>query len=261
MTPPPVTTTNATEPENRAGPLSQTVVVVNGGSPPHPGSLEFLPTKCTVIAADGGYVHARNLGLAVDVLVGDFDSLHESLVATAAALGTKVIRHAVEKDATDLELALDTGAATHPIDLVVLSGGEGHRLDHLLGAIELLSDPRYESIRISAWFGSAHIVVVRPGQPATFTQHATSSDRFLTLIPVSTNVEGVTTTGLRYPLSNETLRRHRTRSVSNELVGSSAHIEVGSGTLIAIQPNALQKSHNVLGGKEAADSGHSASIR
>ena len=56
-------------------------------------------------------------------------------------------------------------------------------------------------------------------------------------------VEGVTTSGLRFPLSDATLLRHRTRGVSNEFTnaeaGTSATVSISSGALLVIQPSSL----------------------
>ena len=58
--------------------------------------------KGYVIAADSGMDHALALGVEVDLLVGDLDSvLPESI-----PLAKRVERHPWDKDVTDLELAL-----------------------------------------------------------------------------------------------------------------------------------------------------------
>ena len=63
------------------------------------------PADAFVIAADSGLEHAAALGLSVDVLVGDLDSASASAVRAAEAAGVRIERHAVDKEATDLELA------------------------------------------------------------------------------------------------------------------------------------------------------------
>ncbi len=83
------------------------VVVVSGGEPPDPRAASAVPLGAPVVAADSGLEHALALGLEVTVAVGDFDSASPEAVAVAEAAGTRVERHPHEKDATDLELALD----------------------------------------------------------------------------------------------------------------------------------------------------------
>ena len=84
------------------------VLVVTGG--PLPWATGRLPEADMVIAADRGADNAIALGLTVDLLVGDLDSVSEE---TLAACHT-VVQHPIDKDVTDLELALaaavDAGA-------------------------------------------------------------------------------------------------------------------------------------------------------
>src|SRR5262245_11233616 len=107
---------------------SDMVVVIAGGDPVSSAELPDLPAGTRVIAADSGVEHALALGLAVDLVVGDFDSASPESVERAAAAGAVIERHPVAKDATDLELALDAAARTGARHIHVL-GGHGGRLD------------------------------------------------------------------------------------------------------------------------------------
>ena len=99
----------------RRGPPLGAVVVVTGGDAFDPAlaaaALASLPPDVPVIAADSGADHALGAGLSVSHLVGDFDSLHPDTLDRLAAGGTRIERHPVDKDATDLELALDAAEA------------------------------------------------------------------------------------------------------------------------------------------------------
>ena len=58
-----------------------------------------------MIAADKGFEHARALGLKVDVVVGDFDSVSSEQVENIDP-GVTLERHDVDKDESDLALAI-----------------------------------------------------------------------------------------------------------------------------------------------------------
>ncbi|HTL86619.1 MAG TPA: thiamine diphosphokinase, partial [Acidimicrobiia bacterium] len=82
-------------------------IVFAGSGMVAPAVRAQLPRDAFVIAADSGLAVANALGVHVDLLVGDLDSVETSAVEIAEASGTTVARHPAEKDATDLELALD----------------------------------------------------------------------------------------------------------------------------------------------------------
>ena len=78
-------------------------IVLTDGDPVAPPIP--LPTDATVIAADGGLRLSPILGLRVDVVVGDMDSVSAAELAAAEQAGARIERHPTDKDATDLELA------------------------------------------------------------------------------------------------------------------------------------------------------------
>src|SRR5882757_8624716 len=74
-------------PARGRSPHGSTAIVVTGGDPPHPTVRDRLPTGATVIAADSGLDHAIALGLRVDRVVGDLDSVSPEALAAAARAG------------------------------------------------------------------------------------------------------------------------------------------------------------------------------
>jgi thiamine pyrophosphokinase len=53
---------------------------------------------------------------------------------------------------------------------------------------------------------------------------------------------GISTEGMRWQLSNESLAPWVSRGVSNELTGSSGDITVQSGALLVVQPEAFTQN-------------------
>jgi thiamine pyrophosphokinase len=215
------------------GVSEELVVVVSGGEAPGPRAVRAVPLGVPVVAADRGLDYALALGLDVTVAVGDFDSASPEAVADAEASGTRIVRHAAEKDATDLELALDAALALEPERILVVAG-EGGRLDHALSTLLLLASPRYDSAQIDALVGAARVHVVRKervldGAPG----------ELVSLVPVHGPAVGVTTEGLVYPLRLETLDPGSTRGVSNVFEGTHARVSLEAGALLAIRPGAV----------------------
>ena len=209
----------------------RTVVVVAGGHPSTvPSPLPDLPVEITVIAADSGIDLALTLGLHVDVAIGDFDSVSAAGLATVEAAGALVERYPAEKDATDLELALDAAIALEPSHVVVV-GTAGGRLDHLLGSILLLGAARYAGVTVDAYLDGNRLSVIRRSRTL-----AGSPGDVVSLLPAHGPAEGVSTTGLAYPLHGETLPAGTSRGVSNVFATTEAQITVARGCLIAVQP-------------------------
>ncbi len=145
--------------------MTDTVLVVAGGSAPTRRAVEAIPPGARVVAADRGADHALALGLEIDLAIGDFDS------ATAAAVeaARTVERHAVDKDATDLELALRAALAYEPRRILVVGGIEG-RLDHLLGELLILGADWLAGVEVDAVLGDALVHVVRGERVLTGTE-------------------------------------------------------------------------------------------
>lgn len=206
------------------------VVVFSGGDPVDPALREHVVPGARVVAADSGLHHAQALGVDVDVVVGDLDSVADAPLATAVRSGARVEQYPTDKDATDLELALHTAAtlgATH----VRVIGGAGGRIDHFLANLLLLASPDFAPLHVDAYMGDAHVTVVRGQAELTAT-----AGSLLTLLALGAPARNVRTQGLRYPLKGEDLFPGSTRGVSNEFADTDATVELDDGVLLAIQP-------------------------
>ncbi|MFN8035339.1 MAG: thiamine diphosphokinase [Acidimicrobiia bacterium] len=209
-----------------------TAVVLAGGDPASPTLRSFLPEPSVVVAADSGLANAGPLGLTVDVLVGDLDSADPAAVARAERSGTTTVRHPVDKDHTDLELAL-LEASARGARRVVVVGGAGGRLDHLLANALVLSAPAFAHLAIEAYVGDARLAVARPGFPVDLTG---AVGDLCSLLAVGGPARGVRTIGLRFALDGAVLEPGSTRGISNELAAPRASVSLERGTVLAVQP-------------------------
>ena len=202
------------------------VIVVASG----PGPRLDLPDARTVVAADGGLDRAMALGLDVDVVLGDLDSVSSEALAAAEAAGARVVRHPEAKDETDLELALDEAVRLGAKRVLVVASAEG-RLDHLLGSLLLLGAERYAALELDAAVGGAHVHVIRRER-----QLAGEPGDLVSLLALGGPASGVSTHGLEYPLVGETLEPGSSRGISNVFQDACARVVVGEGVVIAIRP-------------------------
>ncbi len=237
----PATAPPGTAPPDGDGAQSHTdVLVIGGGASPPQALRALLRPADQVICADRGYAHALTLGLTPTVLIGDFDSLAPVDLEQARATGVSVEAHSPEKDATDLELALDRAVTGHTGALritVVATPDVGERIDHLLSQLALLAAPKYADAELLAWFGRACVQIVHPTRTVAIRGRA---GELVTLLAIGGEAKGVSTAGLTYPLRDESLSPFSTRGVSNVLSGTAATISVAAGCLAIVRPHALE---------------------
>ena len=212
---------------------AEIVVVVAGGPGANgtvPPLVKALPPHIPVVAADAGVDRALALGLRVTVAVGDFDSVTSAGLRAAADGGVRIDRHPADKDATDLELALDAALELEPERILVLGSDEG-RLDHLLSSLLLLGAERFAGVELDALLGAATVHVVRRER-----RLEGSPGELVSLLALHGPAVGIVTDGLRYPLSGETLEPGSSRGVSNVFVAPEARIALERGVLLAVRP-------------------------
>jgi thiamine pyrophosphokinase len=191
-----------------------------------------LPVDAWIVAADSGLEHAQVLGRHADLVVGDLDSVSTVALDRAVRAGTRVEQHSPDKDATDLELALDAAKRAGATRVTVVGAGGG-RLDHFLANVLLFVAPAWDAFELHALLGDAHIVVVREH---TELQGAVGS--VISLLTPAGAARGITTSGLRWPLRDDELPSGSTRGVSNEMTAPVATVSLRDGVLVAVQPDA-----------------------
>ena len=209
---------------------TQTAVVFVAGDPIDPTQLPPIPAGAFTIAADGGIAQAERIGVPVHILIGDMDSATVESIERARAAGAAIERHPADKDETDLELAIDRAVAAGYRRIVVI-GGRGGRLDHLLGNALLLHSAGLLGIEIEWWTGSEYVTTARRGAPVVIV--GTIGD-LVSLIPIREAASGVTTEGLRWILTGESLGVGSTLGISNEMTASRARISVDDGALLVL---------------------------
>ena len=204
----------------------ETVVVILGAESIDRSIASRIPENAYVITADSGLDHARSAGISPDVLVGDLDSI-SSRGLKWARKNVEIVAYPADKDDTDTELALELAAARHPARLIVISGG-GDRLDHTLAVLGALARVNLTSIpTIDLWWATHDIRVVHgPGR----TQVKPAVGSVLSLVALTSPCTGVSLTGTRWTLSNETLDALDGRGVSN-IVEGDVELKLMTGVL------------------------------
>ena len=207
--------------------MNDTVIVVTGAAPLDPDAVAEVPHDAIVLAADGALDHALAAGLAPAGLIGDLDSVTPDGLAWAQHHAT-ISRHDPDKDHTDTELALRMAADLDPQRLILLSGG-GDRLDHSLAAIGALGDRALTSVpEIDGWWGDQRFHVLHgPGD----LELEVEVGAIVSLLATHGPADGVTISGVRWPLDDADLAALVGHGVSNEVVDEHVAIRLRSGVL------------------------------
>jgi thiamine pyrophosphokinase len=196
---------------------------------------DWLDGVDLVVAADGGARHAEALGLAIDLWVGDGDSIDPGALAALEGAGTEVRRASADKDESDTELALRAALVRQPGGIVIVGATGGPRLDHELANLGLLAMPELGDLVVWLLTPRARIGRLRmPGGPARTRSVGRPGDT-VSLLPFGGDVRGVTTHGLRYPLLDEDLLLGPPRGLSNVVEADDAGVTIRDGLLLVIE--------------------------
>ncbi len=181
------------------------------------------------VVVDGALDLTHRLGLSPDYIVGDFDTVDQRLLAYYDE--TIIFRHPPEKDQTDTELAIETALGAQ-CDRLIFLGATGSRLDHSLANIFLLQGLLEQGVEAELWNENNKLYLKNQG--FTLKRKEACGD-FLSLLPLSGTVEGVTLTGFKYPVQNLTFYRERTLGISNEITEEEAVVEFRKGIFIVVE--------------------------
>lgn len=217
------------------------VLLITGGKVNMDFAEEYTASQeyDTVVCADSGLNTAYRLGMPVHYFMGDFDSVSPEILKAyregkvEGSEHCEWVRYPKEKDYVDtqlvLEWILEKGA-----DEITFLGATGGRLDHFLANINILMLALKQKV-------PAYIVDSR--NRIRLTDSKLSIERqdmygkYLSLLPLTSTVTGVTLRGLKYLIEDYTLEVGIARAISNEMDETSdkAEILLRTGVLIVVE--------------------------
>ena len=208
--------------------MKRIIIFANGELPDVDKARALIHEEDYIICADGGIRHALTLNARPDLIVGDMDSADPAQLQQFKDAGVLVEPFSHDKNETDLELAINRAIELEPEQIMILAA-LGGRLDQTIANIALLADSRLAGFDIRLDDGVEEILLCRDQAQI----HGRSGD-IVSLIPWQGAVTEVQTVNLRWPLDEETLYPDKTRGVSNEMLGETASISIGSGLLLVV---------------------------
>ena len=178
-----------------------------------------------ICAADSGLDLLASWEVSPGLIVGDMDSLSD-LSLLDRYPGAEIQRFPTAKDDSDTELGLrllrERGA-----DRVVIAGGGGGRLDHLLAIRALFG----RACHPDEWH-TAHESCYRLGE-GTALGLATHAGATISVFPVGEGAFGMESEGLRWPLAGLVWDACGF-GLSNEALGDRITVRAGKGSLLVV---------------------------
>lgn len=217
--------------------MKKTACIVTGGTV----SPEFLKkhlkynSYSVLIAVDGALTVLHKAEICPDFIVGDFDTVEESLLLCYNS--SRICRHQPEKDQTDTELAVDVAVREGCTEISFL-GATGTRLDHSLANLFLLQQLLEYQVHGTVYDEYNKLYL----KNKSFTIRKNEAyGNYVSLLPLTDNVTGVTLTGFKYPVSDRIFYRKYTLGVSNEITQEEATVEFSKGIFIVAESSDERK--------------------
>ena len=217
------------------------VIVANGEIKDYDYTRLILKDCDYILACDGGLKHCLKMGTVPDYIIGDLDSATRDILDIYPDV--PVLRFSPEKDQTDLELAVALACdilkenvlgleCKGTVSLVIL-GGLGGRFDHQLANAHVLAQALERGVNAELRDENTKVRLINNA-----CRLCKQDGILVTLVPLTTTVEGIVTEGLQYSLKDESLSIGFARGVSNQIADEWAVISIKSGLLFVIQVKA-----------------------
>ena len=182
------------------------------------------------IAVDGGYAYCKKFGIFPGLIVGDMDSLdgnlQEEVKKIEAYFPGKVIRLCPKKDDTDTLTALKIGMERGYRQFRIY-GAMGGLIEHTIANIQCLIYLKNNGAKGSLLDEGVAISVLKE-ESVVFGKER---EGYFSLFSLGEKAEGVTITGMKYPLDNALVTNGFPIGVSNEFIGKESRVSVKKGML------------------------------
>lgn len=183
-----------------------------------------------IIAVDKGLEVLDELDILPSYIIGDFDSVDKELLNKYREKDIEIKELNPEKDYTDTHMGLRQ-AIEFGSDEIIIIGAIGTRMDHTIANIHVMTEALDKNISCRMCDEYSDITIINKD-----TEILKSDEyKYLSIIPLTTEVKGVTLEGFKYRLNNRDLRVGESIGISNEQIENKAIIRMKEGKLIVIK--------------------------
>ena len=185
-----------------------------------------------IIAVDKGLEALYKLNIIPHHIVGDLDSVNQEILKSYENIShIEIHKYIPEKDYTDTDIALKLAISLNVSNITIL-GATGTRIDHLLANIHILTYALEAKIPCYIVDTNNKIYLIND---SISLRRIDVYGKYVSLIPFTSSVQGLTLRGFKYPLDNYCLTIGKSLGISNEIVEDIATIDLKLGTLIVIE--------------------------
>lgn len=186
-----------------------------------------------LVAADKGLETMERLGMKPDLIVGDFDSSSAELARKYERDGCELQVFNPVKDDTDTEIAV-RACIERGYKEILLLGGTGTRLDHVLGNLSLLALSHRLGAELILLDSNNRIRLLEANQTYLLRKEEAFGD-YVSLVPFGGAVEGLTLHGMKYSLDKARMSGENSLGISNEITDTEAEISFEKGRLLLME--------------------------
>ena len=183
-----------------------------------------------IIAVDKGLETIDYLKLQPQYVLGDFDSVNTKILEKYKTQNIKIIKLNPEKDLTDTHSAIDLALEIKSTEITIL-GAIGTRLDHTMANIHILKQALDKNIKAKIVNEKNEIELINK----EIIIKRDDNYKYVSIIPLTTNVTGITIEGMKYIINDYTLSIGDSLGVSNEQIDKEAKISIKTGILVVIK--------------------------
>ncbi|MEH7110881.1 thiamine diphosphokinase [Neobacillus niacini] len=187
------------------------------------------------IGVDRGVYTLIKRNITPSIAFGDFDSVSNHEISVIEEYVKEMKRFKPEKNETDMELALNWAIEQNP-DFIRIFGATGGRLDHLLANVHLLVKPLMEANVMNIFLIDNQNILSLKG-PGSYKIEERVDKKYVSFVPLTLNVKGLTLDGFKYPLQNRHISIGSTLCISNELINEYGTFSFSEGILLVIRSN------------------------
>lgn len=200
------------------------ICLIGGGRQPEQAWLQAVISQRQTWCIDHGLDSCYQLQHVPELVLGDGDSATKAAWQWALDVQVPLEKHPCEKDDTDTQLALHKAAEENAF--IILTGALGGRFDHAFSTIfsfghSGLSGCIADETEAIFFLKDSSALELLPVQPP----------KAVSLLPLTSTAQGVSITGVRWPLAQTTLNQAYPYAISNVQTASQMKVSLEKGLL------------------------------